>query len=161
MVMFVHIGSQRLKDKGLKWCFKCLRTQNSFRYFCICSTHITFAQILCFFIDLFNFVVVNNISDSNLADQSALLLSQWGGNVMVMLHNTNTKMFPFSCFLFSVVKTQLSCNTATSQNSTLTAVGFDMNMSFHHHPPTPPRQELYPSSGEITRQCKRLHWNQG
>ena len=43
MVMFGHIDSKR----NFKWSFKSLRTHNSFRYLCICSTHATSAQILC------------------------------------------------------------------------------------------------------------------
>ena len=50
MLMFGHMVSHRLKKKVYKWFFKCLRTHISFIYFCICSTHTTSAQILCFFL---------------------------------------------------------------------------------------------------------------
>ena len=52
-VLFGHIWSwlvTKIQKESLKWLLKRSRTQNSFRYFCICSTHATSAQILCLFL---------------------------------------------------------------------------------------------------------------
>ena len=53
-----------------------------------------------------------------------------------------------------IVKTPTT--TSIQLKATSTAVGFDtiMTLHHHHHPPTHPRQELYSTFGEETRQCK-------
>ena len=54
----------------------------------------------------------------------------------------------------NIVKTPTK--TSIQLKATSTAVEFDTIMTLHHrhHPPTHPRQELYSTFGEETRQCK-------
>ena len=45
-----------VKKESYEIFLKCITTQNSFRYICLCSTHATSAQILCLFHQILQYI---------------------------------------------------------------------------------------------------------